>query len=139
MRRRLFLFFVLGLLAASSVVLTRTIVNQIQNTRLQNRLERETDRAFTILHTTCAAKLTFQEHTRSGIIQEIKSLFDNSTDYDRHDRTLEATLSGVDAWNQPLQYVRDHQGNTIVWSVGPNGVDENGNGDDIRRVIWSPP
>jgi hypothetical protein len=48
-----------------------------------------------------------------------------------------------DAWGNDLRYKLDEvqSGNTTkkvprMWSVGPNGLDENGEGDDIKNHKW---
>jgi general secretion pathway protein G len=44
----------------------------------------------------------------------------------------------LDAWNKPYQYVRPGTHNPSsfdLWSYGPNGVNDNGGGDDIGN--WS--
>lgn len=38
-----------------------------------------------------------------------------------------------DAWNQPLVYKNENNANSfLLYSIGKNGIDENGQGDDVN-------
>jgi hypothetical protein len=55
-------------------------------------------------------------------------------------RAIEERRPVRDAWGQPLRYVNaPTRGENVfrLWSAGPNRVDEDGRGDDIRA--WGPP
>jgi hypothetical protein len=45
------------------------------------------------------------------------------------------TAPGVDGWGRPLIYELRDPTHAVIRSVGPNGVDENGKGDDIERKV----
>lgn len=40
-----------------------------------------------------------------------------------------------DGWRRPLRIAFDDKKST-VWSIGPDGIDQFGNGDDIKVEIW---
>ena len=54
-------------------------------------------------------------------------------------KDYQMVLDGVDAWNQPLVYDWRSSYEVAVRSVGANGIDDHGNGDDIQRMIEVPP
>ena len=52
---------------------------------------------------------------------------------DEHERVFR------DAWGRPLRYVHPPRSNGVVcelYSVGKNGMDENGRGDDLVEQVW---
>lgn len=46
-----------------------------------------------------------------------------------------AIKRGVDAWGKPMIYERFDAEHGVIRSVGPNGIDEQGQGDDIQFDI----
>ncbi len=51
-------------------------------------------------------------------------------------RTWALVVKGLDAWGRPLKYEVDHAGKWMkVRSVGRNGIEEHGRGDDIE-IGW---
>jgi hypothetical protein len=46
---------------------------------------------------------------------------------------------GLDAWGNPIIYELRDKTHAVVRSVGENGVDEHGGGDDIEREVTIPP
>jgi len=48
----------------------------------------------------------------------------------------ELILRGTDSWGRPFFYKKNESDHTvIIRSFGKNGYDENGNGDDIQKII----
>jgi hypothetical protein len=47
-------------------------------------------------------------------------------------------VRGVDGWGRPFVYEMHDPQHAMIRSVGPNGVDENGEGDDIQREVPFP-
>jgi len=53
---------------------------------------------------------------------------------------LEPEERGLDAWFRPLMYwVSDDGQDAVIYSIGPNGVDERGSGDDYVIRFGNPP
>ena len=63
----------------------------------------------------------------------IESLADASVTFDEPGDDL--VRDGRDAWGQSIVYERISPGQVILRSVGPNGIDEHGEGDDLQRGI----
>lgn len=59
----------------------------------------------------------------------------------RIDELADYVRAGRDLWGQPLIYTLDEAAPTVsIRSVGPNGVDEAGAGDDLTVIVdWMPP
>jgi hypothetical protein len=59
-------------------------------------------------------------------------------DYYEEIRTCKKLKRGCDAWNRPLVYELRDPTHSILRSVGANGVDEKGAGDDIQIEVEEP-
>ena len=51
--------------------------------------------------------------------------------------TAPSDSSLLDGWGQPIRARFEPKNESLIlWSVGPNGIDEDGKGDDICRSFW---
>lgn len=110
------------------------IVKHLENTRTLH--ENQMQQAFNAIEGACISKLSFDAHIRDEIVSELKLYFDSHVSYDRHDIPLVNALNGKDTWGRDLQYKRTDDGSLYVRSIGNNGIDEDGGGDDIQALIW---
>ncbi len=68
------------------------------------------------------------------IREAVKAIREDGEEYNQ-DLGVEITKPGLDGWGRELIYERRGSEQAIVRSVGANGIDENGAGDDIQREI----
>ncbi len=77
------------------------------------------------------------EATRK-VLDEVVAAVDEARRKTRHDPggPVEAIFLGdrIDAWGRPLQV---DPGKAIVYSLGPDGLDQRGEGDDLVRYLPS--
>ena len=78
--------------------------------------------------------LTVYKIDQGAFPDELQRLVEPTTNYPSGYLDGRATLS-TDGWGRPFRYARTADGASYrVWSVGPDGVDQDGAGDDVRDL-----
>lgn len=67
-------------------------------------------------------------------LREVELAFCRASEEDRRILTepqVREAFGGIDAWDRPLRAIRAADGGLLVYSMGRNGIDEQGQGDDL--------
>jgi hypothetical protein len=72
--------------------------------------------------------------------QSARALFDElMADPETGQDFLPPLREGRDLWGNPLRFEWTEDGHLRIWSIGPNGIDEERAGDDISATPILPP
>ena len=129
MRRLMYSMSLAAVLLAFAFMLARQgATNRREVTHMQTLLYR-----YCSVCRTSALRIPVEDH--GAAMAHIEQLFD-SAHFEAYDSTLRDLVQGLDVWGQRIHFRDSREGRLFVRSVGINGIDEGGRGDDIECEMW---